>query len=234
MYKLLFIYCFLLFTVLSGKGQVVSIDSLRNSFDQSYGLDVLLINGKKYFPNNNPTTGHPFWRNPDSFTGDISIAGKTFKDQLLKFELNKQEFILLYNNFNGQQGQIILNHASIDSIKTGTFLFIPNKWPDIKQQFVQVIFQGKISCYIGWYKELQFNSTGAHVGYQYFNDDRKFYIIMNGTVFQFHNKSTFLGIFKGKEKDLIRKYLSSNRFRFKKMDQNDLTKLITYCEEILT
>jgi len=231
MRKTIFIICIVLLAVHSSWGQNGPIDSLRADFDKLYGLDVLLTNGKKYFPDNNPIIGHPFWQSKDSFLTDLSISGRTFKGQSIKYNLNKQEFLLFYTNYNGQQGQIILNSSAIDSVNSGMFKFIPSAFPEIKQQFVQVIHQGHLSCYVGWYKELKFNTLGPYAGFEYTKDHRMYYLVYNGKVHEFTTKSSFLRIFSPKERVNIRKYLSSNLFRFRKMSEISLIKLIAYCDE---
>ncbi|HEY3388789.1 MAG TPA: hypothetical protein VGK38_04400 [Prolixibacteraceae bacterium] len=231
MRKTILFICIVFFVVRTSWGQNEPIDSLRADFDKLYGLDVLLTNGKKYFPDSNPVIGHPFWRSKDSFSADLTISGRTFKGQSIKYNLNKQEFLLLYTNYNGQQGQIILNTSAIDSVNTGMYRFVPSVFPEIKQQFVQLIHQGHLSCYIGWYKELKFNTLGPYAGYEYTKDFRTYYVLYNGRVYHFTNKSSFLRIFNQKERASIRKYISSNRFRFRKMNEYNLRKLIVYCDK---
>ena len=231
MRKTILLICVVLFVIRTSWGQNEPIDSLRADFDKLYGLDVLLTNGKKYFPDGNPVIGNPYWRSKNPFLADLTISGKTFKDQSINYNLNKQEFLLHYTNYNGQQGQIILNYSAIDSVNTGMYKFIRNVYPEIRQQFVQLVHQGHISCYIGWYKELKFNSLGPYAGLEYTKDFRMTYLVYNGTVYHFTNKSSFLRIFNLKERVSIRKYISSNQFSFRKMDENKLKKLITYCDE---
>lgn len=233
MRKFIFIIFYLLGIVCSSFGQSTPVDSLRVDFDKMYGLDVLLHNGRKYFSDNKPVKGHPFWRSKEPFLGDVTVSGKTFRNVRLMYNINRQEFILDYSDFNGQQIQIILNSEIIDSVKTGTFLFESRKYQEIKQPFVQLVYQKKLSCFIGWYKELNFNSTGNNVGYKYSDDNCIYYLIYKGVVYQFTNKSSFLNVFPVKERLLIRKYLSANRIKFKKLDEGSLKKLIHYCEEIV-
>ncbi len=233
MQKVLVIILFFLGVVHTGFGQNESIDSLRADFDKSYGLDVLLNNGRKYIPDNNQIIGHPFWKSDDSFTGNLNVKGRTFNDLKLKFNLYKQEFILIYSNLNGQSGQIILNSEAIDSVRTGTVLFVPNKNPEIKQKFVQQIHSGKLECFMGRYKELEFNRTGVNIGSIYTSERHSYYLIYNGEVHQFARKSSFLRIFDGIQRSSIRKYMSSNHFRIKNMNENELRKLIIYSEKTL-
>ena len=232
MQKVILFICIVFCLVHEGWGQNKSIDSLRIGYDKLYGLDVILTNGKKYIPNSTPVIGHPFWKSQDSFSGNITISGKTFEHQQLKYDLNKQQFVLFYSNYNGQPGQIILNNTSIDSVSIGKCLFIPNKYPQISQPFVQLVYQGHLPCYIGWYKELNYSTLGR-VGFEYSKDCSIYYLAYKGSVYRFRNRSSFLRIFNLNERVSIRKYFSSNGLIFKKMNENDLRKLISFCEQTL-
>ena len=234
MQKNILVVFFIIFLIGKGYGQSMSTDSLRADYDKLYGLDVLLNNGKKYFPDKNPIVGHAFWKSKDPFLADVTISGRTFKNQSIKYNLDKQEFLLIYTNFNGQQGQIILNTSVIDSVNGRSFSFVPNKYPEIKQQFVQLIYQGRLSCYIGWYKELKISSiNGVKSGYEFSDDFHKNYLVYKGTVYRFSNKSSFLRIFNKTERSSIRKYFSANRIILRSLDDIKLKKLIDYCDEIL-
>jgi hypothetical protein len=231
MYRISYIFCYLIFIVNVCQGQTRSIDSLKVEFDKLYGYDVLLNNGRKYFEGGNPVIGQPFWKNQDPFVADLTFSGRTFKGQLLKYNLHKQEFILVYKNLNGQLNQIILNNSTIDSITTGNCLFIPRISPEIAQPFVQQIYSGKISCYLGRYKNLQFNTTGVNTGYKYSKDLSIYYIFKEGTLTKLVDRSSFLHIFQDKDRVLIRKYMASKKFRFKKMNENNWRDLISYCNK---
>lgn len=235
MHKNILVICLIIFLMGKGYGQSMSIDSLRADYDKLYGLDVLLNNGKKYFPDKNPIDGHAFWKSKDPFLADVTISGRTFKNQSIKYNLDKQEFLLIYTNFNGQQGQIILNTSVIDSVNGSSFSFVPNKYPEIKQPFVQLIYQGRLSCYIGWYKELKISSiNGVKSGYEFSDDFHKNYLVYNGTVYRFSNKSSFLRIFNKTERISIRRFISANRYIFRSLDDIKLKKLMAYCDKILT
>lgn len=233
MRKFYFLTCFVLILVRPVFGQTDVVDSVRTEFDKLYGLDVILNNGKKYFPESNPVIGYPFWKNEDSFWADLTIQGKYFRDKNLKYNTFRQEFVLLYTNLNGQDVQIILNSAGIDSVRLENTLFVPNPYPEIKLKFLQQIYSGQLTCYIGWYKEMQFNRTGVNIGYIYSKDKHVNYLIYQGTVHRFTGKSSFLDIFSGYKRALIRKYLSSGHLKFKKMDEKELKDLISYCEKTI-
>lgn len=210
------------------------IDSLRAEYDKMYGLDVFLINGKKNFPENNPVKGHPFWRDQEPFSADIFIAGKTFHNFKLKYNIQKQEFILCYFDYNGQPQQIILNTAVIDSVRTGSFVFVKNNYPKIAEGFTQLIFKGSLSCYKRWHKKLTFQTSGENSGlYEYSTEYQTSYLVREEVVYRFKNKVTFLRIFPKEKKSTIKKYLLAHTLRFRGITDSDLSKIIAFCDEIL-
>ncbi len=232
MHKILLFISIVLYTTLAGVGQNLAVDSLRGEFDKVYGLDVLLNNGRKYLAENSSIIGHPFFRSSMSLVGDISVAGKVFHKQRLRYNINKQELILVYTNFNNQQNQIILNSEVVDSFVVDKDIFVLNVFPEIPQKFIQFIYKGNLACYRGWNKELQFNSTGSKVGYQFVEAKCKNYLIYKGVVRQFKNKSSFLDIFEANRRSRIRKFISMNNIRFKEMDAEDLKLLVSFCDNL--
>lgn len=229
---ILFMGCILCF-LFQGLGQSNPADSLRTRYDESYGLDALLTNGKKYIPQDLAVKGHPFWKSEDVFPAIIIVSGHTFPHQQLKYDLNRQQFVLFYSNYNGQPGQIILHNQMIDSLYMGNSLFIPNSNPSIRQPFVQLISKGILTCTIAWSKDLVLNTMGQNVGYEYSKQHSQFYLNYKGSDYKFSNKASFLRIFNPKERADIRKYLSSNRLKFKKINDHQLRELIIYCEQTL-
>ena len=115
------------------RGQNSRIDSLKISYDQMYGQDMLLYNGRKYYSAINPIQGHPYWGGSDYFRGDIYLKGKVFRNNLLKYNLLSQEFVLSYSNNQEQHHPIVLVGGLIDSIRISTVLFVRNKFAGIPQ-----------------------------------------------------------------------------------------------------
>jgi len=198
-----------------------------------YGLDVILTNGKKYFEENKIAKGHPFWGGDQSFPADLIISGRVFKNQQLKYNLHKQEFILVYSDYNNQPTQIILHTPLIDSVATNNGLFIQNHFPEIKQPFVSVVHQGNVSCCVGIGKDLLFSRMGVNTGYSYSKEYQKYYLILKGTAHQFSNKSSFIRIFPKNNRPAIRKYISMHRIKFGKMNEHMLKPLIAFCAETI-
>jgi hypothetical protein len=233
MLKYLLIICCLFVFVIQGKTQNVPVDSIREAFDKIYGLDIGLINGKKYYPAQIKAKGDPFWGKSDFLTADITLSGKTFRNQILKYNLHQQEFVLLFSDLNGQQFQIVINYSLIDSVRIPTGLFIRNQFPEIKQPFVRNIYQGHLSCYSTLYKKLDFSTIGVNPGYNYSKELESFYLVIGTIVFPFDSRSEFLRIFSEELRPAIRKQISMSKLKFKKIDQLKLRTLVSFCDQKL-
>jgi hypothetical protein len=212
-------------------GQKSLIDSLKAEYDQLYGQDMLLYNGRKYFSDIYPMQGHPFWGGTDYFRGDIYLKGKVFRNNLLKYNLITQEFILSYSNKQEQHHPIVLTNSLIDSIRTTDVLFIKNHYSEIPQPFIQEIYEGKISCFAGRQKEVYEKIKDVKVRQAITDENKTYYLVAFSKVRKFHNSATFLKNFPKKKP--IKKYISTNKLKFKGIKDIELKRLIRYCETVI-
>lgn len=225
---------FLLFGILkTGCGQDRFIDSLRVEYDKLYGSDILLNNGRKYIPTTTQAKGHPFLFQQE-LVGSITVNGKTFSGQKLKFEINKQQFLLSYTDRNNQNYLLILNTPFIDSVRTADALFIRNNYAEIRQPFVQQIYNRQLKCFVSIHKDLDFTSMGVNTGYSYSKALKNYYLVFNGKVYQFSNKASFLKIFPAIRRTPIRARISKLQLKFRTIDDIKLKQLVEFCDLTIT
>lgn len=215
------------------RGQSDSIDSLRTEFDKLYGSDVILSNGRKYFPESISAKGHPFWRDQNAFTASVTVSGVKFPNQQLKYDIHKQKFILLHQGMSGQQSQILLNTTFIDSVRTENVLFVRNQYQDINQPFIQVIYKGNISCVVTLKKDLDFTNIGVNTGYGYSKEMKTYFLIINDSVYEFDNKSVFVKSFSPEKRAVIRNQISLLQLKFKKLNETKLRQLMEFCDRTI-
>jgi hypothetical protein len=214
-------------------GQISKVDSFYTIYDEMYGLDMLLHNGKKYFTDIYSVEGHPFWKGQDELFADLYLQGKIFKNKQLRYNLNAQEFILSYSSSKGEHYPIILTNSLIDSVRAEGIVFIKNMHPEISQSFIQPIYEGNISCFVGWYKDIVFKKSGGRTR-STFSDERKDnYLLIENEIHKFNNKGNFLKIFPKKERKTVRKYWTNNELKLKIIKDEKFRQLIIFCESIL-
>lgn len=232
MQKILLLIFFITGIIQTTAGQERFIDSLRNEYDELYGSDIILNNGRKYFPTTTQAKGHPFY-SQEGFIGSITVNGKKFADQNLKYEINKQLFLLNYLDRNNQNCLLILNNAFIDTVRTTDAVFIRNNYTEIKQPFVQQIYDGQLKCLVAIHKELDFTSMGVNTGYSYSKALKSYYLVFDGKVYQFSNKASFLKIFPALIKTPIRARISQLQLKFRSIDDKKLNELVEFCDHAM-
>jgi hypothetical protein len=234
--KTLFIICVLMTVALQFNTlncqETDSVFFYKLQYDSLYGLDPNLYNGIKYSTDHTLARGFPFWKEDKAIMADIVLAGKYYKNLNIKYDLYNQEFILEYlDQFGGLQ-QLIINRLKIDTVFVNNNLFIKNKFDEINVFFIQIIYEGKISCYNTLKKEYRFINSGILVGHEYSNEIIHQYLVREGKVFVFNNKSNFLKIFEPDQREPIRKYIKSNRIKLRRKIQTDLVNLCEFCSKL--
>ncbi len=208
------------------------IDSTRKVYDELYGLDVLLHNGQKEFPYYMGHYGHPFWQSEKPFEADVVINGKKFCKQLLNYNIEKQDFILTYTDYNGGVKRLVFNASAIDTVYAGNLVFIPTYKESNLPRFVQLVYDNRIKCFKGWSKALKVaNNVQSASGFQYNRTRTEFYLYDGVKTNKFHNRKSFLQCFEKRSHPEIRKYLAQHIIRFKKLSDVDLQNLLAFCEK---
>jgi len=194
-------------------------------------MDPYLYSGIKYFPEHFFARGFPFWKEEKPMMADMVISGRLYQNLKIRFNLYSQEFILEYPGRFGGLQQIVLNRLIIDSVFTNDVLFIKNKYSDIKEYFLQVIYEDEISCYFTRKKNYQFDNSGVETGHEYSNEIVISYLVKEGKAYVFTNNASFLKIFPADKRISIRQFLKENRIKVKRKIQTDMVRLFTYCNK---
>lgn len=235
MYKYFFLSGLFVLVLLPGFafGQQDSLKSYKQKFDQQFGLDVLLYSGQYYYPETNVVEGSPYWNKKPLLDGNIYMEGKIFADRLLRYHMNLREFILVFKDRNGAEKQIILDSNKVDSIMVQGTKFIPNSFGDINNKYLQVINEGKLPCYISWWVEKNFITTGDNVGYHYLKSGFETYVLINGELVKIKKQKELMNLLPDNVKTNMVAYLRSHRMRWKKMNPLQLQLLIRECEKYM-
>lgn len=213
--------------------QKVTIDSVREEYDQLYGLDISLYSGKKnlvYYLNHH---GHPYWQSDKPITGDLVIDGKRYNNQMLSFNIEKQEFVLTYLDYNKGKNQLIINPERIDTVLLDNVVFIRNHNKELNSVFVQVLYSNKIECYKIWRKDLEISKkVKSSSGLAYTKEQTDLFLLKDKKAHRFYNKKSFLHFFDKIYWNSIKKYISENNIKFRKISDEKLSTLIKYCEDL--
>jgi hypothetical protein len=213
--------------------QNIAVDSIWEEYDQQYGLDIFLYSGKKNLVYYMGHYGHPFWKSEEPIKGDLVVEGKRFKSQMLSYNIEKQEFVLTYFDYNKGKNQLIIVPERIDSVLLNNVIFIRNSNPKLNSPFVQLIYSNKIQCYKTWRKDLQISKKiKSPSGFAYTKEQNDLFLLKNDQAYKFYNKKSFLQFFDKKYWSSIKKYISQNNMKFRNISDKELSTLVKYCEDL--
>jgi hypothetical protein len=216
-----------------GYGQNQLIDEQKDFFDSKYGIDVLLHVGKIFYPESNIASGTPYWGTKSFYIGDIICNGKRFNNQRLMYNINVQDFILIFNDLNGAEKQIVLDSDKIDSVFINEFIFIKNPFRQINKKFIQKVHEGKIACYLTWEKEKVVKPDTKIMGYSFTEGKSTKYLFYNSILYKFKTKRDLLSVFQKGNRTAIKQYISSNEINLRKIETKQLDNLINQIEKVI-
>jgi len=224
-FSAIFSFC-LIFVPL--QGQQLAGDSSMDFEDLvlwAFGQDQELVNGMQYYNKHPRSMGHPYLLQGWSHQGSVTIRGRQYNQVWLKYNIHAQQVEVEYRTINGADNLVILVDDRLDE-----FTIEKNNFKRLKldeqaeEQFYQVIGEGTLVLYIHWEKILVPVSGDSRFIEEYTSPKRDYLLELDGKVYPFHNKSSFVKLFpKAIQKDLKRIMRSNyTQIRNASMEQLEL------------
>lgn len=194
-------------------------------------LDPTLINGKQYTFFVYHVEGHQYLNAEGFELGTIRIKGKTYNNQLLRYDIYNQALLLKFRDQFDAEKIIIVSDAWLTNFTIGTMFFEVVENSDGKKKITQKIDGEGISIVFEWEKTLTLNPTSSI--YKFSEPIRKGYLIINGEKFKFAGNRSFSRAFGKENEKKVRKYLRQNRIKVKKANDISLEKVIKHCKSFI-
>lgn len=226
----------LLYTSLFTTISFCQTDSLGNSYknvEDLYGANQIPLNGKlsEYFPSK--VIGWPYYLNDKFHKGAITIHDTEYKNIELKYNIFEQNLEVLYISPQNTRYSLIPPADFISSFKIGEQQFEKLTFNE-EAKFFQIIHKGNIECLYYWYKKSsESNEEGRYAKLEYHNTKRKSYIVMNGNLYPYKSKSSFVKLFPKTHKSAIKKFMKTNQIKVHNADDNTIRSLIVFCQDLL-
>ncbi|MBN2520760.1 MAG: hypothetical protein JXB17_09670 [Bacteroidales bacterium] len=220
----------------SVQGQSLSpetVYSYNSEFKKANGIDHNLINGYQYIKLYLKANGHAFFDKDEFLPGKIIINNKLYNDVYLKYDILNQNVILLYKNSFGGNNQIVLHNHAINQFELKNKIFVNLLFPEIGNKYFQVISNSTIKCYYLWYKEIRNTSWSIDSYYEYSDQRKKTYLLINGELLRYRGNISFIKLFPKKKQEYIKQYIKTNAIKLKKASDKTVNELIIYCENLI-
>jgi hypothetical protein len=205
----------------------------KSYFENLYGLDYNLINGRRYVNLYSTADGHPFLGENSFYRGNIIINNKSYKDVEIKYDICNQEILLQYKYFSGNTDIIILVEKFIDGFEMDGRLFRKYNFPETGPRFYQVVSQGNFFCLYYWKKEFN-KGLSAHSFFAYSPEKHLSYLVIDNKIYHFKGRKSFLKLFPQKYNNDIKLFLRSNKLWIRNASDTQIRQLMDFCNELIS
>ncbi len=204
---------------------------VRNSYNNSYGSDYNLLNGRQYNLLYS-SVSHPFYQSEGYRPGNLSLNGEDYKGIPLNYDIYKQQLILQYTTYSGQSNQLVLNNELIDGFGVEGKVFRKITLPAAGSRFFQVVSTGDIACFLYWEKKLFQSSSTSNTPYRYSKPSRDIYLYKTGEMYPIGGRSSFLALFDEAAWKEIKSFLRREKIHFRSASDETLGRLMDYCNHL--
>lgn len=202
-----------------------SISGLNRIYLSEIGDNAQIYHGTEYIRNGQKALGFPYYESDSMLTGSVNYLGNMYPHINMFYNLVTDEIIIPNYPHNAL---IILPEGKVDSFTIGTHVFILLA---AKQSsglpvdgFYEQLFSGEPGMYARREKRLVTGTGSEENKYIQYNT---YYLRKNNVFYMVDNKKVLLGLLNDQE-DLLKKYIRTNKLKFKKDLESSLVLTTTY------
>jgi len=196
-----------------------------------YGSDADLVNGEKYFYPYSRAEGDPFFY-PGQRRALLRIKERAFPEQKIRFDIYNQQLVLEFPDLNGSANYLVLRIEWVESVDFGTELIKKMKGPEGEDVYLQVIYEGQLSCYYQWNKLYQLNLSSGKQSYYFTERERTSYLLKEGAFISYRNNRSFLKAFAKEQSKEIKQHLRTHRLKVRRVSDAQMAEFMKFCDSI--
>jgi hypothetical protein len=221
------------FTFASAQESPETSVSAISEFDQVYGPDYNLINGKKYIDLYASAQGHPFLDTRNFNNGWLKLKGEIYEDVPMLFNIFEQQLLLQVSTGNLGTQQLIVPNLYLESFGYQGRLFRKLRIPELGLHFWEFLTEDRYSIVFSYDKRYTVSRSAGFQGY-FFSEvitRRYVYDEENNKLIRYKNNSTFRNAFPPEKKGEIKAFMKEKKIRVKKAGKTELIELMHYINE---
>lgn len=200
---------------------------------RTYGQDQELVNGLQYYNKHPRSMGHPYLMEGWVHQGSVTLRGKLYDGIWLKYNIHAQQVEVEYRTMNGADNQVILVNDRLDEFSIGENLFRKLMLEGTQEQIYQVVGRERMILYIGWWKRLVPVSGDSRFIEEYTPPKRNYLLNLDGTVYPFTNKRSFVRLFPKTIQKEMRKLIRSNHLLIRSAPVKELELFLLVAQDLL-
>lgn len=223
----------LLITAFSTQAQEASVPAFLDCIEQYYGSSNLLVNGPLYQQENTAAAGSPYLK--ETFqAGTIYINGQAFKNEMIKYNLDRDALILEKELNNGTRARIVLDENTVDSFSIDEHLFVskPLLYASKKEKgYLEKVLASNTAFYFTQKKYFEAISSGKYPNGRYLTAATKIHFKKEHEFQVFSRQKEFLAYFDSPQKAL-RNLMRREKIKLKKASKAQLIQLVKIVADV--
>ncbi len=204
-----------------------------SKIDSVYNDDFLLKNGRYYITEYPRAQGNPFFISDKWIKGEIVIQNKVYKDRYILYDIYNDKILCVINGPAREEFAIKLNNDLVTGFTIENHQFIHSRYFETLPQsgFYEIIYSGNYTnVFFKWKKNYLRIYTKEYMG-EFDKAPKVMYLTLNNKSYTIKKKNDLIKLFV-ENKKLIKTYIKQNHIKLLKSDNDVLTKMFQYCEDL--
>jgi hypothetical protein len=206
-----------------------SLANIHDVYIKQIGDNAQIYHGREFIRNGQKATGFPFYESEDLLTGSIFYQGTKYPSQSVYYNIVSDELVTTNYPHNAF---IVLSPEKVDSFIIQQHVFVPlatDKFNHLeKDGYYDQLFSGEPGLYAKREKRLVIGSGSEET--KYIQHDN-YFIKLNNIFYAVDGKSELLDVLKD-QKDVLKKYIRTNKLNFKKDLESSLVLTTVYYSQL--
>jgi hypothetical protein len=206
-----------------------SVANIHEVYIRQIRDNAQIYHGREFIRNGQKATGFPFYESDNLLRCSVFYQGTIYPNQMVYYNIVSDE--LVTNNYPNN-AFIALSPEKVDSFIIQQHVFVPlasDKFNRLeKDGYYDQLFAGEPGLYAKREKRLVVGSGSEETKYIQHDD---YFIRLNNVFYEVGGKSDLLDILKD-QKDVLRKYIRTNKLNFKKDLESSLVLATVYYSQL--
>lgn len=198
---------------------------------QTNDPDPLLHNGTVYNFISVKTEGHQFLEGDTFFKGSVTIGNKTYENLYLNYDIYNQE-VLLRIEMDRTSKIISLPKERISEFTIGNRSFVVLHDRQWEYSIYEITGNRELAMLYRWNRDIKVSSNNDVYNYFYTDAKRTMSLLRPTGLTKIRGKRDFLNAFEDNERAALKRYMRTNKIRFRAMQKSEMKKLINYASRL--
>jgi hypothetical protein len=206
-----------------------SLTNIHEIYFKEIGDNAQIYHGREFIRNGQKASGFPFFESDNLLVSSVFYQGTKYPDQNVYYNIVSDE--LVTNNYP-HNAFIVLSPDKVDSFIIQQHVFIPltsDKLNHLENDgYYDQLYAGEPGLYAKRQKSFVVGSGSEETKYIQHDD---YYIKLNNVFYGVSGKSELLDVLKD-QKDVLKKYIRTNKLNFKKDLESSLVLTTVYYSQL--